>query len=550
MANEVRLTIVGDETDAVRALQAVDKAAEEAGKRFTETSASIDESSRRVGESVRRGGDESAQGLTRFVDAADLADTRAMGFRDGITGLQDSMAGLATLARGDMLQGLFLLGAGFGDLASNAANFSGPVIGGMLTRLGAARVAFLGLAGAAGIGAVLAAIKLVGTEFNKVEIDISHAAEDFERFFKTGRETVTIRQFIGALDGDLTKMRQQLELARRSWYEMLAPPRELLEEFEATPERLLIEWRNAGKLFEQLDASIAQYIEQTGDAAGATKFLTEILGAEGLQLAIQEGLLKNYHDWLQRTTERTWDQQEAEDAVAKAYDNALSSLQAYTDYLRAQTDPVFAWMDAEAKLREAIARKNELVKEGKTSGEEYEQATRDVAQAELDLFNATGRLADVNAEKLIPMLQRLRDDGYLTEDSFQLLKQAILEAQGAARAADGTRTRMYIDYYIQQHGWSPTGHGPFSGLAEGGPVTPFRPYIVGEEGPELFVSSVPGRIIPNDELTRLLAGAGNTTSTTIVNVTLNMDDIRRVRDIDEFLRMLRNNSRRGLVVAR
>jgi len=35
------------------------------------------------------------------------------------------------------------------------------------------------------------------------------------------------------------------------------------------------------------------------------------------------------------------------------------------------------------------------------------------------------------------------------------------------------------------------------GLAEGGPVTPGHPYVVGEEGPELFVPSVGGQIIPN-----------------------------------------------------
>lgn len=38
------------------------------------------------------------------------------------------------------------------------------------------------------------------------------------------------------------------------------------------------------------------------------------------------------------------------------------------------------------------------------------------------------------------------------------------------------------------------------GLATGGPVTSGRPYIVGEEGPELFMPSQSGRIIPNNKL--------------------------------------------------
>jgi hypothetical protein len=42
--------------------------------------------------------------------------------------------------------------------------------------------------------------------------------------------------------------------------------------------------------------------------------------------------------------------------------------------------------------------------------------------------------------------------------------------------------------------------GMFGHLAEGGPALKDRPYIVGEEGPELFVPPVSGTVIPNDKL--------------------------------------------------
>ena len=38
--------------------------------------------------------------------------------------------------------------------------------------------------------------------------------------------------------------------------------------------------------------------------------------------------------------------------------------------------------------------------------------------------------------------------------------------------------------------------------ADGGPVTPGQPYLVGERGPELIVPQVPGQVIPNDKLKR------------------------------------------------
>lgn len=46
-------------------------------------------------------------------------------------------------------------------------------------------------------------------------------------------------------------------------------------------------------------------------------------------------------------------------------------------------------------------------------------------------------------------------------------------------------------------------HVHLPGEAEGGPVQAGRPYIVGEEGRELFVPRTDGRIIPNDELVQM-----------------------------------------------
>jgi hypothetical protein len=44
-------------------------------------------------------------------------------------------------------------------------------------------------------------------------------------------------------------------------------------------------------------------------------------------------------------------------------------------------------------------------------------------------------------------------------------------------------------------GWSNYG----GARADGGPVTPGKYYTVGEQGPETFVPSVPGRIVPSDQ---------------------------------------------------
>ena len=48
---------------------------------------------------------------------------------------------------------------------------------------------------------------------------------------------------------------------------------------------------------------------------------------------------------------------------------------------------------------------------------------------------------------------------------------------------------------------------PIPGLAEGGPVRRGNPYVVGEQGPELFIPQSSGRIVPNDEMTSDMVSA-------------------------------------------
>ena len=61
------------------------------------------------------------------------------------------------------------------------------------------------------------------------------------------------------------------------------------------------------------------------------------------------------------------------------------------------------------------------------------------------------------------------------------------------------------------------------GLADGGPAKAGTPYVVGEEGPELFVPNQSGTVIPNDEMASGGAGMGMGTT---VNYNINAIDSR------------------------
>ncbi|GAA1786246.1 hypothetical protein [Actinomadura chokoriensis] len=98
---------------------------------FDQASESIDRMKQKM--STVDGG--AADGLTRFGNAADTADTRAMGFRDTLTGVQDTMAGTAMLAKGPSFEGFLTLGAGIGDLGSGIYNFLVPSLTAMKSGL-------------------------------------------------------------------------------------------------------------------------------------------------------------------------------------------------------------------------------------------------------------------------------------------------------------------------------------------------------------------------------------------------------------------------------
>jgi phage-related minor tail protein len=84
--------------------------------------------------------------------------------------------------------------------------------------------------------------------------------------------------------------------------------------------------------------------------------------------------------------------------------------------------------------------------------------------------------------------------GELAKSFGQMILQMVLKQQAAkaATAATGFLTDL------------------FSGLfkAEGGPVKGNQPYIVGEQGPELFVPPSAGKIIPNNQMGSKAVGSG------------------------------------------
>lgn len=104
--NQVTLTLAGDSSQLETAFDRVGQSAKSMGGQVA----------------------EAGKGFDKAAEATDTLDTRAMGFRDTVTGVEDSVKGFGQLLKGDFSAGaLVTAGMGVGDLASGFTNLIVPM---------------------------------------------------------------------------------------------------------------------------------------------------------------------------------------------------------------------------------------------------------------------------------------------------------------------------------------------------------------------------------------------------------------------------------------
>jgi hypothetical protein len=130
-----------------------------------------------------------------------------------------------------------------------------------------------------------------------------------------------------------------------------------------------------------------------------------------------------------------------------------------------------------------------------------DQAARNIQSLTTNLISAA--MAGENmGDAIVSSLQRI---------AAEMAAQAALEAIFGAFGSGG-------GFGIGLAGVSAAGLGLIGGRASGGPVAANEPYVVGEEGPELFVPHSAGYIVPNNQL-----GAGGKTVNVNASPVINID---------------------------
>lgn len=501
MANEVKLTLAGDSKQLERAFERAVQSADEAGQEMQKTAKRFDE----------------------LAERWDDAETRAQGFRDGVTGVQDSVGSLSALLQGDFQNGLLLAGSGFADLSSSLANSVLPSLKATITSLGATRTALLGVAGAASIGLLAFTFAELGHAVKTFEDDISHAQEDLERFFRTGRETATIRNLFGELDrlaGKWEDVADATELWRRELDAALVSNYKILFTNISPAER-----GQAQEHFRFLDEAFSAYIDATGNAAEAEAFLRAQMGDTNYERAVAAGLLSKTQDAIERTTERTWDQADSVRATAAAYREAAREVTTFNSLIQAQTNPILGLISAQQRLRAAERAEIEAIDKYGAASVQAEEAAWERRAAELALVDAIARTAAVNKDELIPTLQELQRQGLLSADTVQAIADAAGIAEDKLRGLDGARITVNVDY--AQRFLAPVGAivGGFRAGGVTGLIQSLMSFhdggvVPGPAGQEVAAILQAGeRVIPLDQ-----AGTGQSVTITINSAGSRLDD--------------------------
>jgi hypothetical protein len=182
-------------------------------------------------------------------------------------------------------------------------------------------------------------------------------------------------------------------------------------------------------------------------------------------------------------------QSEAVEELAEETEEATTALQDFESEVRSQVDPLFAYREATRKVGEAQVAANTARDEFGDGSPEHIEALLDVAEAGYDLEAAMIRVAEQSNLTRAQFETQLKQMGIFTNQEIQSMLDEF----------ENINAFVFSDKSIKIN---TTGAGsglvtPVYAKAEGGPVKRGSPYVVGEEGPELFVPNQSGNIVPN-----------------------------------------------------
>jgi hypothetical protein len=212
----------------------------------------------------------------------------------------------------------------------------------------------------------------------------------------------------------------------------------------------------------------------------------------------------DYDHYLAGAVDSTNTLSTAQSNEMKASRGQRDALKAVSDELRAQSDPAFALLSAQDNLRTKQDALTEAIKKYGSKSKEAGAASRDLATAAIDLQGAAGSLSGNFDGELTPAMLATLEAAKLTKGQIAEVRRQFQLAKGAGDAYAKTYRAKVITDYINRYSDVVTSAADkayqdtkksLKKRASGGPVARGEPYIVGENGPEVWVPTAAGRVL-------------------------------------------------------
>ncbi|MEA5366106.1 hypothetical protein VA596_41720 [Amycolatopsis sp., V23-08] len=531
--------------------QATDKVADGL-KKTSDSAKEADESLGKLGETAKKsgkstedlgkGGKETADRLKNIGEASDEVDTKAMGFRDTVTGVSDTLKGFSDTSL-TTEQRLLTLGAGIGDLGSAGYNFlvpmfgkakdaladfgkgivatvtDGKALGSMLVKVGAS---------AAVIGGAVVALHALADPV--VPPNVQKLTDSLQRFYATGHIAGEAANVFG---GNMQDFKDSLTIATSRGVDgFLEGLTDIAGNIVGVDSRL----DDANGRLKALDASL------TSIAGTSPQKASQIFG----ELTTKAGFTKDQIEALKNHLPGFTAAMDAAGIstgrTAQDTKTLSDSLSEYLTNLQSATDPVFNLVHSLEGVTTAQKGYTDAVKQhGKNSGE-AKDAAFGLAES-LSKMESAALNGDLSYQAFDATLNHWVSSGALTAQQAQNIRSRVDEAKGAADRYQGNyNANLYAADYASPaiealrrnlaalhdrdlkitvttyygtsgRGQSLTGipvaravGGPIGHAAEGGPRS--NTTLVGEYGPELVKLPVGSFVNPAGASSRSPAAAG------------------------------------------
>jgi hypothetical protein len=172
--------------------------------------------------------------------------------------------------------------------------------------------------------------------------------------------------------------------------------------------------------------------------------------------------------------------------------------------------------------------------------------------AQLEQLNTNYQALALTTQTLlgIPMAEAFAIVGDQSAVSMiQSAKDKIAEESEAFRRWVQSKLKTRITVEVEYRAVNVVAGASLEPRADGGPVGPGTAYLVGEQGPEVFVPKQPGVIVPNDSISGGGTPVGTGGSTFVVNISAGIGDPRAIgREVVEAITLYERAS--GPVFAR